>query len=484
VSLLKSITIMPAASSWGGLLAGAPSLTEEARRFRMQLRLPTDRPVIMSGHQAAFWHMGIAAKWLGLAAAGSKLRAHTAWLVVDHDPEDFSLIRVPVVTGDAVEVVSVPLAPVPVAESIRAGVPPCLIPAFEPRGADAAQTLAERFRNTLGDARQALSAARTSATGLNAAEQIGLATSELMDHWVGSATRPGTMLAVTDLHRTDLFAAMVARMSESLEAAVACTTAYNLAIAAAPKARLAPLVCEVAKGRVELPLWCLDPTTGIRKRVFHHTLPTMRAGTLAPRALLLTGLMRLAACDLFIHGLGGGTTVAVPGAAAGTEQPSTAEVAGYDAAAEAWFRTWLGQELRPSVVISATALLDLGAGEVVTPHEAASAAWMAQRVRHDPQLLGDSKAAAAKAELVRTIRELTPRTLERAAAFRQLQMLLAEYQTRHAAEIGEMKANAERLSRLAAVSGPRTDRTYSFVLHGPAGLRQLAARFDETFSGG
>lgn len=474
---------MPAASSWGGLLAGAPALGEEARRFRMQLRLPTDRPVIMSGHQAAFWHMGIAAKWLGLAAAGTKLAAHTAWLVVDHDPEDFSLIRVPVVTGEAVDVVPVPLAPVSVAESIRAGVPPCLVPAFEPREADATQPLSERFVVALSEARQALTAARASATGLNAAEQMSIATSELMARWVGPVTRPGTMLAVTDLHRTDLFVATVAKMAGSIEAAAACASSYNLAIATAPKSRLTPLVCEVSKGRVELPLWCLDPTTGIRKRVFHHTLATMRPGTLAPRALLLTGLMRLAACDLFIHGLGGGTTVAVPGAPAGTEQPSTAEVAGYDAAAEEWFRHWLGQELRPSVVISATALLDLGAEEVVTPHEAANAAWMAQRVRHDPHLLGDAEAVAAKNDLVRTIRQAKPHTLERQTSFRQLQTLLTEYRSRHAEEIGAMTANAARLSRLASVSGPRTDRTYSFVLHGQTAVQRLAAKFDQAFTG-
>ena len=60
-----------------------------------------DKPVIMSGHQAAFWHMGIAAKWLALHEAGECLGASTAWVVVDHDPEDFSGLSVPVRNASA-----------------------------------------------------------------------------------------------------------------------------------------------------------------------------------------------------------------------------------------------------------------------------------------------------------------------------------------------------------------------------------------------
>jgi hypothetical protein len=54
--------------------------------------------------------------------------------------------------------------------------------------------------------------------------------------------------------------------------------------------------------------------------------------TLAPRALLLTALMRADCSDLFIHGTGGAI---------------------YDQLTEQWIKTWLGRTLAPMTVVSA-----------------------------------------------------------------------------------------------------------------------------------
>ena len=45
----------------------------------------------------------------------------------------------------------------------------------------------------------------------------------------------------------------------------------------------------------------------------------------------MTGMARLAACDLFVHGTGGGI---------------------YDTITEAWFREWLGVELAPTIAVT------------------------------------------------------------------------------------------------------------------------------------
>ena len=56
------------------------------REFRRQLGLTTDRPVIMSGHQAELWHAGIAAKALAAPTPPRHDSAAAAWVIVDQDP--------------------------------------------------------------------------------------------------------------------------------------------------------------------------------------------------------------------------------------------------------------------------------------------------------------------------------------------------------------------------------------------------------------
>ncbi|MHC4977339.1 MAG: hypothetical protein ACYTF7_12185, partial [Planctomycetota bacterium] len=95
------ITLDPPASDWQGLLATSPAwkdgtLTEAARRAREQAGFPTDRPIIMTGHQPVFWHPGILAKFLACHHASRALGARCAWIVPDQDEVDPLHIRVPV----------------------------------------------------------------------------------------------------------------------------------------------------------------------------------------------------------------------------------------------------------------------------------------------------------------------------------------------------------------------------------------------------
>ena len=81
-----TVTLEPDASGWVRTLTHA-TVSDEQKAARSELGLPTDRPVVMSGHQAGLWHAGILAKHLATNAAARTADAHAAWLVVDQDTE-------------------------------------------------------------------------------------------------------------------------------------------------------------------------------------------------------------------------------------------------------------------------------------------------------------------------------------------------------------------------------------------------------------
>jgi len=497
--------MLPAPPQWRTLLsahlAARSTLAQdvaEAIRFRRQLGLADGQPSVMSGHQATLWHMGIAAKWLALACAGRALNATTAWLVVDHDPVDFCSLHLPVASSaqpDVAQRSTINIGDAAAAASQRAGVPPCLASAFSaallPDEVCLALTASgnvemaaqlDALAATLTDHQRGPASAQSNALPNTAAQQIAATAAAIISQSV-PASAPQRMLFSSTLCRTDLFAATVARMSESQQAAIECISAYNQAAAAVPHARIAPLICDVAKARFELPLWQLDAATGLRKRVFLHTLGKAGPSALAPRALLQTGLLRWMACDLFIHGLGGGATA--PSAAEQANQSEYADAGGYDQIAERWFAAWLGVKICPSVVVTATAYLHPApsahspAAALPTEQAVRAAFARAHQARHQPALLGSPLAgpvALARAELAGlagpAIRSET-RRLARRGAYRTLHDALEQYRRENEPDLSALQQHAAAMARELAKVGPLGDRTYSFVLHGAAGLQQL-----------
>jgi hypothetical protein len=66
-----------------------------AKRSREQLGLATDRPIIMSGHQAELWHPGIAAKAFAMSHAAIINAGQPVWLNVDQDANEPTQIAYP-----------------------------------------------------------------------------------------------------------------------------------------------------------------------------------------------------------------------------------------------------------------------------------------------------------------------------------------------------------------------------------------------------
>lgn len=423
----------PAPALWASLLRQT-ELDAQSRATRSQLGLPTDGPIVMTGHQAEIWHAGILAKYIAAHSLAHTAGAHAAHLVVDTDETDPGAVRVPVADADGrLASKTVRLLPQP-----PAGVPSCALPASPPAPADTSAPLQSIVRG-VSSITEAL---RRHASGANLGAQTGLALGDLMRPW---APLPPPIFA-SALARTESFAALVRRMADD---APACIAAHNTAAALVPEARLAPL----ATGpRPELPLWRLRPGRA-RVRVYADDIANIPPSELAPRALLLTGFLRLYACDLFIHGAGGAV---------------------YDRITERWLGEWLGLTLAPTTMATATLVLPLRA-EAPTLDAIDRAAWTAHHARHDPSLIGDDAAAERKSSLVALIRTSREQGADPLPHYRELQSLLGETRAKHVGALAELDSRAAALRAQREQASVASDRTWAFPLHEAAALDALAA---------
>ncbi|USN98729.1 MAG: hypothetical protein H6810_11270 [Phycisphaeraceae bacterium] len=405
-----------------------------ATQFRRELGLPTDRPIVMTGHQPTFWHPGILAKYLAAGAIAERTGAAPAWCVPDQDVVEPGRVRVPVRAGEhhstagswAVEEHDLLAWPGDVSTV--------------PAGARAAGSLTDRAPNGFEPVAERL---RVHASEPNAARQAWRAHEDLLIGRLGLPEAP-TVYA-TDLNRTALFVELAAQMRRD---PAGCVRAYNAGVLAFPDAGMRELICDTRHGRIELPLWRLGRGAP-REPVYSHELGDIDLAAVTPRALLLTGLLRLAGCDLFLHGTGGGA---------------------YDRVTEHWFKAWLEETLAPAGVVSATVRLNLGVPDV-TRADLARAVWRAHHARHTPAMLGDEAAQREKEALVGQIR--SAQRNERAALFARLHDLLAEVRRGHAPALDAFDQNVLGIGAALADRTIADDRTWSWMLHDDATLLRL-----------
>ena len=444
-----ALLIDPPAAAWAGLLERGVSLSgsrPEAAAFRKALGLPTDRPVVMSGHQCAIQHPGILAKRLAARAFASRTGAAHAWLWVDQDDNEPTRIDLPTRSLDGrLQRTAWKLDAGPIPAGTPTGSRPALQkverPDFEAVGVreGAAETIARAIETHAGEA--------------SLARQFAGACDDLLTSSVGEREPGGVSVFAGSLHATEAFASLLDRM---LDDPVACVRAYNEAESAHPEAEIRPLIANEKSGRFELPLWRVrrgEP----RMPVFAGQAKGIEREQLSPRGLLMTGLMRMLGCDLFIHGTGGGK---------------------YDRVTEAWFASWLGVELAPAVVVSATLRLSLGAGPTPTEAEVAEARQFAHKARHDPSLVGDRVAAERKAELLGEIERRKEAGEDPAPLYREMHALLEEYRSRYAGAIAEMESEAERLASALDGASVAGARDWAFALYETEQLGALRAAIE------
>lgn len=439
-----SLVIDPPGRDWPALLARRREHRLTAT-LREQLGLPLGVPIVMSGHQPTLWHAGILAKYLAASAAARRLGASPAWVVVDHDEVGAIDVRCPVIESGRARVARAVLsAPGPIE------FPACARPPIAELGALAALADAQPHTYLAAGLTRIAEALRGARGASSLAEQISDTLEALIEPLI---PRAPTFFA-SALAQTDAFAELVERM---LADPWRCAQAYNEACEAFPGSGVRPLA--ITPERVELPLWRLAPDAP-RRRVFAGPAPPP-IESLAPRALFMTGLLRLAACDLFIHGTGG---------------------AAYDPVSARWFAGWLGEEsLAPTAMVTATLLLS---ADGVTPDDPATvdaARWRAHAAAHNPALVSDS-AAGDKARLLAEIKAAPRRSPDRARAYRRLHALLADYRDRCADALADLDHRAADLADHARATRALLDRTYPFPLHPPGTLAALRDAISAEFA--
>lgn len=482
--------------------AGGP--TGDARRFRQQIGVGgTDgtAPVIMSGHQATLWHPGIAAKFMATVSLARRLGATPSWIVVDQDPQDCTVIRAPIVMGPGggapitLGVERVRIGSEKLAQDLASDHVPMTLRAMRieaeamgqttgqtpvtrgaswaaasvPRGlARAAEALSRNIRHAGHDA---VAGAQAGARECSLAEQHWNAARDLLTSAVPGLAEPAIVAVYASrLSDTDLFNTLLDRMVRD---PLACANAYNAALARCPGTGMTPMIVRPERDRIELPLWRVDPATGMRSRVYVTTtgggmpIPTQ----VAPRALMMSGLMRLAGCDLFIHGMGGG--------ASGQDHGS----GGYDRAAEVWFKEWLGQELAPSVMATADVTLDMGAfsPEPLRPGEVEHARWKVHAALHQPALLGHRSGQGLKRAMLALIAAKPAGSSERRALYLHMHETLERLREERGERLAAVRRQAIDARARADLARVALARDWSIALYPDEDLADLAAKIDRAF---
>ncbi|MEO0484002.1 MAG: hypothetical protein AAF138_10315 [Planctomycetota bacterium] len=445
----NDLTLDPAPDTWAALLQ-TPAADERTRRFRAQLGLPTDRPIVMSGHQVQFWHPGILAKLIAANELAERTGAAVAWMLVDHESPSPSSLHFPAIdpTG-RFRVRGRTLDPTDNQRALSG-------PTFDPQapelhaGWSPEASVASRL-DTLVEAVRAQRSAGDKGAQLTEAQFEQLA----------PVTPPPVTLRVTDIARTDLFAELIEQLQRDPAAAHA---AYNDAVAQHPESGMRPLAEDPEWG-VELPLWV---RTGAQHRPAfdRRDLPAssdIHADRFIPRALLSTGLMRLAGCDLFIHGFGGQR---------------------YEPVNDAWLAHWTNSPIKagpaPFVAASADLRLELQ-GDTVTEADAARARWHAHHARHHPAAFNDHAAQRERDRLVADISEAPRDSERRRTLFAELHALLDTARSAHAAELTSLDERGADLAQAARETNIRTRRDWPAVLYPAAQLAALQAAIAAAF---
>jgi hypothetical protein len=446
------IILRPHPSTWPQLAQShfaRAAADPEILTFRSELSIATDRPVLISGHQATLWHPGILAKWLAMNAAADCFPAcETIWLCVDQDDNDGSTFRVPFRRDGTLRALDIKLdAPI-----AAPGTPTGSRPTARSGSLSAAiypdDITTASVRAHLPHLAQAIDYFSSTSS---LAEQLTLITAKFVRWFDLERPTPTELLFASDIAKATAFRSILARM---IADPASCIATYNQAVLHTSDADLRPLTVIAKRNRYELPLWLLRPGEP-RRKVYSDELSSLTdadRARLAPRALLMTGLLRAYACDLFIHGTGGEK---------------------YDRATERWFATWLGLTLSPMAAASATLTLPLADGPIPTPAHVARAAWRLQHARHHPAALNLPELQREKDALVAAISAAKASRQDARDLYRQLSALLDQARIDGAPVLSRLQHHLALARQGLAESTLTADRTWPFMLYSRESLTAL-----------
>lgn len=418
-----SVTVAPLWADWASALQN-----KRESSAREALGLDVDRPIVMSGHQPIVFHNGILAKLIALDEAAKRANAQAVWIVPDQDAVDPGSVRLPVGMRESLQAELVEILP---DGAVQPGVAVGSIAAAEIQtpSHERLKPIAEWLDQYAGME--------------SLAQQFAYATIERACEVLGIDT-PRVIFA-SELFGADALYEIIETMRDD---PALCAQSYNNAVVKYPDAGVRALV--IGDGKIELPLWGCKFGEA-RVAIDTTNIDSFAKDELLPRGLLMSALVRAHLADLFIHGTGGYV---------------------YDQISEDWFRDWLGIELQPMAMVTATQHLELGFS-VDETIDAQQAKWALHHVGHTPAMVGDQSRQQRKDDLVSQIGSLDPKDAQREVLYRQLQALLREYRDEHQAEIKVFAERSDQAIRLARQYELARDRTWAFVFFGNEALQSL-----------
>jgi hypothetical protein len=411
----------------------------------------TEGMLIMSGHQAGIWHAGILAKHMATTVAAEVLGAAAAWIVVDQDAGDPQVVAYPGRVWERCEWNATGNR----GSARAAGKRRTEVPGELPREVLCGAVF-EGMTRVQGRAELHMSA-----------ESLGAQYARANADLVGEVTGPCELTWATRMARTGLFRACVELMMRDPGV---CVEGYNAAARARPEAGISLLQ---TGADCELPVWVLEGD-GTRVRARASMLDKWgREGEgvegeegreLAPRALLMTLLLRMSGCDLFVHGLGGGV---------------------YDTITEQWVRSWMPRaRLAPTAVVSATRFArPEGAPPGCTREDVQRAVWLAHRARHDPHVLGLEELGNEKDALVREVKRVRESGGRARGAYMEMQEWLERYRQAREADLTRLGARADALRSATEPGGGVWDRTWPWVFLNRGQIEGLREEIKRAFAG-
>ena len=462
------------------LLGG--SLAHVRKQVRSALAGGTDRPVVVVGHQPAFYHAGVWAKHVVADRLARAVGGVALNLVVDNDAPRQTTIAVPVERAGHLTVRRVRYADLP------SGDPYEHIPL---QGESAIARFELSLREALGsryDKSQCPAFFEGFRACVNARDWVDQAVAgrraiearfgiKLIDH------------RISDVWGGPLLADIIVNAPRFRSSYNRALDRYRIANRIRGRERPIPDLAQRG-GEVEVPVWVYPPR-GRRHRLFvrregerivfssdHEVIGSVSAADigsldsadaalrslapwcLRPRALTLTLWARLLLADVFIHGIGG---------------------AKYDAITDEIIRDYYGTEPPPIACVSATLLADL-------PHERVSIetvrkaehrlrdVWFNPQRHTDADVgigeLLDVRADAVRvSEKLRRTRSADPSARRR--AFDDIRRATAAIISARPDLATAARADVERLHLALEQTRLATDREYFFGLHHDARLQEL-----------
>lgn len=471
VVAIESITLEPIIGHWTSQHGGTSCCQqvgqeiERVRRLtRQELHLPTDCPILATGHQPTLWHPGILAKYIAVDAAlhseaGQRKNFSGLNIIVDQDVVACGAFDVPFKTHEGRwRARTLDFAPHPPVQDVPAG----WQDAFEPVVPESARV--DELSGLRDGVARMHAALKSHASARSAATQTAGALSQVMTECCGIEPLPTIM--ASELMQTTVAVTFLEAMAAD---AYGCAEAYNRAVAALPDARISPL--QIRDDYVELPLWRIrDQGPPQRVRAYDADVERWLAErdsptrpTLLPRALCMTALIRMAVADVFVHGRGGAL---------------------YDRVMEQWISEWKPTPLNTMVTATATVRLPLmTADDLALVQRACGGRLDALRqlrmLEHDPESAASGFAhrpGSRKREMLAAIASAPRRSVERRNAFFQMHRSLEEMRAGSAEAIKAAQLRVVRMDELALDAAVALRRDWAFPLYPAKTLAELVER--------